>query len=159
MRKQRVRECTISSDLLLLLQIKPMRCESRWYLRCSDPDARDDLCLNPAVTLLEVCWFHWRTERLLLYLTDRILSSLSPNCINLSLYSSSCDAIFCPSISFVEMLTFTLFLCSRIRYVIKSSPLFGRITWNAGFLWRIFLLKMPGWPVPPLPSFDGLSGA
>lgn len=45
--KQHVRECTISSDLLLLLQIKPLRRQSRWYLRCSDPDARDDLWLNP----------------------------------------------------------------------------------------------------------------
>lgn len=55
--KQRIRECTISSDLLLLLQIKPLRCESRWYLGWSDPDARDDLCLNPLLLLWRCAGF------------------------------------------------------------------------------------------------------
>lgn len=102
--------------------------------------------LEPTVALLEVRdGFHWRIERLLLYLTDTILSFLSPNCINLSLYSSSWDYVLCPSVSFAEILTlFTLFFCDnwgRIGHVIKSSLLFGKMKWNAILCRYIYFFK------------------
>lgn len=153
--KQRVRECTISSALLLLLQIKSLRCDSWWYLRCSDPDARDDLCLNPLL-LFWVGWFHWRTERLLLHLTDTVLSFLSPKCINLSLYSSSCDASLCPShhlLRLSHLLYFCVTAVAEEDMLSNQTFLFGRIAWNAGFLWHIFLFKVPGWSAPRCHAF------
>lgn len=159
--KQCVRECKISSDLLLLLQIKPLHRESRWYLRCSDPDARDDLWLNPLLLF-------WRCAGFTGGLNACCFISLTQfyhfcqNCISLSPYSSSCDAILCPSISFLEILRFTLFCVPPVAEydMLSNHPfLFGRITWNASFLWHVFLFKTPGWPVPSLPCFDLLSVA
>lgn len=108
--KQRVRGCTISSDLLVLLQIKVLRCESRWYLRRSASDARDDLCVNQ----LSLLW-RWAVVSLEDSMpADTILSFLSAKYINLSLYSCSCDSVLRSRASFVEILTLlSLFLCQN----------------------------------------------
>lgn len=109
--KQHIRECTISSDLLLLLQIKPLRCESRWYLGWSDPDARDDLCLNSLLLLWRCAGFTGGLNACCCTSLTQFYHFCHQSASIYLFFSRSCDAILCPGISFVEILTFSLFFC------------------------------------------------
>lgn len=154
--KQHIRECTISSDLLLLLQIKPLRCESRWYLRCSDPDARDDLCLNPLLLFRRCAGF---------------TGGLNACCfISLTQFyhfchqSASIYPFFPAAVMCVLWNLLFFFSCSSCCRIIIIYGQIIHFVWKDSMKCRfsltyIFVKKMPGWPVPPLPRFHLLSGA